>query len=274
VARLTPITEILRALFVRSSNQCAFPGCTQPLINHKNKFIGQVCHIEAALPGGARYNEFQTDEERRAYNNLLLLCYPHHIETDDVFEYSAERLRIIKQEHEQQFRKSDFKIDESELYKLVHEMDQFWNNVERLNKYEHTFNELVFEVDAKASGLEVLDCANEAVRHIEEFLQILHDSDRNIPKDLADLLGRKGLGSELFSDIPYYENPFENRNWEIHNLAFNNCMQSLRISLTHIEVKYLEEYLKTNSNDLIARTRLEKVKCILKDLAQYAAHAD
>ncbi len=48
MARLAPKAEILRALFARSGNQCAFPGCTQPLINDKNKFIAQVCHIEAA----------------------------------------------------------------------------------------------------------------------------------------------------------------------------------------------------------------------------------
>jgi len=51
LARLAPNTNVLRALFARSGNQCAFPGCTQPIINSKNKFIGQVCHIEAASEG-------------------------------------------------------------------------------------------------------------------------------------------------------------------------------------------------------------------------------
>ena len=46
MAPLTPKTEILRALFARSGNQCAFPVCAQPLVNDKNKFIAQVCHID------------------------------------------------------------------------------------------------------------------------------------------------------------------------------------------------------------------------------------
>jgi hypothetical protein len=37
-------------------------------------FIGQLCHIEAAEEGGQRFNERMTNEERRAFENLLLLC--------------------------------------------------------------------------------------------------------------------------------------------------------------------------------------------------------
>ena len=128
MARLAPSTDVLRALFARSGNQCAYPGCTQPIINQRNKFIGQVCHIEAAMPGGERHNKTQSDEQRRDYDNLLLLCYPHHIETNDVGEYPVDKL-AMKLEHERQFLKTDFKIDESELYRLSHEMEQFWGDV-------------------------------------------------------------------------------------------------------------------------------------------------
>ena len=82
LARLSPRLETIRGLFARSGNQCALPGCIHPLVNEKQKFIGQVCHIEAAMPDGERYNPKQTDEERRSYENLLILCYQHHIETD------------------------------------------------------------------------------------------------------------------------------------------------------------------------------------------------
>ena len=51
MSRLAPKIDVLKALFARSGNQCAFPGCTQPLMNEKNKFIAQVCHIEAAMRG-------------------------------------------------------------------------------------------------------------------------------------------------------------------------------------------------------------------------------
>lgn len=274
MARLAPKLEVVRALFARSGNQCAFPGCTQPLVSNKNKFIGQICHIEAAMPNGERYNENQNDEERRAYDNLLIMCYPHHIETDDVEEYPVERLTQIKLDHESTFEKSNFKIDESELYKLVSEMDKYWGDIERLNTIDHTFEELAFSIDAKGSFFDILCSARKATDWIEKLLDRLEKSDENLKSDFNKLIESKGLPAELFDDVPYYENPFEIRNWEDHNLCKPNWIQRLRIDLTHIEVKYLEEYLKTNRDDLAAKSRLEKVKAILSDFAQNAIHVD
>ena len=124
MSRLSSKTDVLRALFARSGNRCAFPGCTASLINEKNQFVAQVCHIEAAESGGERYNENQSDEERRGYDNLLILCYPHHVETNDVELYSTQVVKEMKANHEQKFDRNPFKIDESLLYKISEEKNQ------------------------------------------------------------------------------------------------------------------------------------------------------
>ncbi|WP_440874306.1 hypothetical protein [Thalassotalea sp. PLHSN55] len=276
MARLAPKTNTLRALFARSGNQCAFPGCTQPIMNNKNKFIGQVCHIEAAMTGGERFNEESDDEFRRSYENLLILCYPHHIETDDVKEYPAERLIQIKNEHEQVFEKDNFKIDEAELVKLSHEMEKYWGDIERLNNVDHVFADtgLAMEVKGDNSFFQVIKSAYEAIDGIKGLLDRLHESDENLQNEFESLLIKKGISKEAFEDIPYYENPFINRNWESHNLGTPNWLQRIRIDLVHIEVKYLEEYLKTNSNDLVAKASFEKAKEHLKKFAKTAMHVD
>jgi hypothetical protein len=101
--RLAPSTETLRELYLKSGNQCAFPGCRSPMINPDGAFVGQVCHIEAAEPGGERFNSAQSNEDRRKSSNLLLLCYQHHVETNDVSAFSVARVTRIKQEHEKKF---------------------------------------------------------------------------------------------------------------------------------------------------------------------------
>lgn len=276
MARLAPKTDVLRALFARSGNQCAFPGCTQSLINDKNKFIAQVCHIEAASEGGERFNPEGNDEHRRSYENLLILCYPHHIETDDVEEYPANRLQQIKRDHEQLFLKSDFKIDESELTKLSYEMEKYWSDIDRLNKLDHIFADsgLAMDVNGENSFFEVIVSAYDAVNGIESLLELFHKSDEELKADFEALLVKKGVSPELFSDIPYYANPFENRNWESHNLGTPNWLQRLRIDLVHIEVKFLEEYLKTHCDDLHAKAKFEKAKKELKEYAGTAMHVD
>jgi hypothetical protein len=276
MARVAPKTDVLRALFARSGNQCAFPDCTQSLINDKNKFIAQVCHVEAASEGGERFNPKGNDDHRRSYENLLIMCYPHHIETDDVREYPVDRLLQIKREHEQLFLKSDFKIDESELTKLSYEMEKYWSDIDRLNKLDHIFADsgLAMDVNSGNSFFDVIASAYDAVNSIESLLKSFHISDENLKVDFESLIAKKGISPEVFSDIPYYANPFENRNWESHNLGTPNWIQRLRIDLVHVEVKYLEEYLKTHSDDLHAKAKFEKSKDALSEYARTAMHID
>lgn len=276
MARRAPTTETLRALFARSGNQCTFPGCTQPLINEKNKFIGQVCHIEAAMPGGERYNPDSDDEHRRSYENLLLLCYPHHIETNDVKEYPVEKLTKIKNEHEQLFKTSNFKIDEAELYKISGEMEKYWEDIELLNTIKHMSADsgLAMEINGKATFADVIASARNAINGIENLLNILHESDKTLEDDFLSLLKKKEISKVQFDDIPYYENPFINRNWELHNIGTPNWLERVRIDLIHIEVKYLEEYLKTNKDDFAAKLTFDNARNELKKYAQTATHVD
>ena len=140
MSRLSPKLETLRALFAKSGNQCAFPNCNHFLINKKNKFIAQVCHIEGANKGGERYNENSNDEERRSFDNLLILCYAHHIETNDIVEYTVEKLKELKYKHEKSFENS-FSIDEIALKNLSSEIEDYWNNLELLNQTKHVYSD-------------------------------------------------------------------------------------------------------------------------------------
>ncbi|HAN76755.1 MAG TPA: hypothetical protein DCQ31_02705 [Bacteroidales bacterium] len=95
----TPTT--IKRLFALSGNQCAFPDCDVIFVlPERQEIIAQICHIEAAELGGERYNPNQTDDERRDYNNLILLCPNHHVETDDIVKYSVEVLKEMKRNHE------------------------------------------------------------------------------------------------------------------------------------------------------------------------------
>lgn len=103
VKRLAPKQEVLRELYIKSGNECAFPGCHNVLVDENGKFVGEVCHIEAAMPGGERFNPNMTNEDRRSFDNLLLLCHQHHVVTDDVNEYTVEKLREMKRNHEARY---------------------------------------------------------------------------------------------------------------------------------------------------------------------------
>lgn len=97
-----PTERDVKRLFALSLNQCAFPSCLTPIFGLSDEMVGEICHIKARSPDGARYDPAQTDEERHAFGNLILLCRNHHKTVDDQPDkYTAEWLTRIKREHEQ-----------------------------------------------------------------------------------------------------------------------------------------------------------------------------
>jgi len=103
VKRLPVLAKTLRQLHMLSGNECAFPDCQNKMLADDGALIGQVCHIEAAEEGGQRFNENQSNEDRRAFSNLLLMCYQHHIVTNNVDQYDVAAMRAIKSNHERRF---------------------------------------------------------------------------------------------------------------------------------------------------------------------------
>ena len=258
-------------MFAKSGNQCAFPNCNHSLINKKNKFIAQVCHIEGANTGGERYNRNSTDEERRCFDNLIILCYAHHIETNDIVEYTVEKLKELKYRHERSFD-NNFNIDEIVLENLSTEIEDYWNNLELLNQKQHVYSDLAVPIDIKNTFSEMIFRLNESMDLIQLHFDSIKANDASLVDDITTFLQSKKIKVDLINIIQNYryDNPFINRNWETFNLAIPNVMQQLNIDIVHLEIKHLEEYLKTHSNDRVATQRFEDIK---KQLSQYAISA-
>lgn len=99
--RKEPTPNTKQRLFALSGNRCAFLNCPVQYVEiDRAKTMLQICHIEAAEEGGERWNSNSDAEERRSFENLILLCPNHHVETNDEKKFSVEILREIKSNHE------------------------------------------------------------------------------------------------------------------------------------------------------------------------------
>lgn len=112
--RKDPKLSIIKALFAKSGNQCAFPGCSHPLVDDRNLFIAEVCHINSVSKKDARYDSSLSEDDLRKYDNLILLCHAHHKRVDSFEEeYSADKLRRMKEEHEKLHQDKSFSPSDS-----------------------------------------------------------------------------------------------------------------------------------------------------------------
>jgi hypothetical protein len=117
----------LKVIFTLSMNECAYPDCSQPVIQPKTDesdaaVVAQICHIYAASDNGPRGNPDMTDKERNLPDNLMLFCPTHHTIVDKQHEtYPAKLLLEWKGRHERRFREtfgasiSDLGYEELEL---------------------------------------------------------------------------------------------------------------------------------------------------------------
>jgi hypothetical protein len=101
-ASTAPKESTLKRLFALSRNRCALGGCTTQIVDPASGVLsGEICHIKARKPKGPRYDPNQTDEERHAFANLIVLCGLHHTAVDaQPTRFTVELLSEIKDIHE------------------------------------------------------------------------------------------------------------------------------------------------------------------------------
>jgi hypothetical protein len=108
--RLPPTPQTLKRLFAYSGNQCARPGCRNYLVDDGGTMLGKVAHIHAAGRKGPRFDRDMSNEVRRHFNNLLVLCGACHDIIDDKAreaDFPAALIVQWKASHEARFQRAE-----------------------------------------------------------------------------------------------------------------------------------------------------------------------
>ena len=267
-----PTLATLKALFAKSGNVCAFPDCVEPLVTEDGLFVGTVCHIEGRSKKGPRYNPVSTNDERRHYNNLILLCYPHHRRIDmDLEKYTADRIRDMKRRHENSV-KSHIEVSASVVRQLEEEVAGYWKAVVDVQK-RHAVPDLAVEIDPKADGRTIFRRLYVQVRAIGEVFAQQSRSDAMLLDELKVFLEKLDYDLDKIEAVHYSDNPFEARNDEQHFLNPNIITETTAL-LLQAELLYLIEYRRGHVADKNARGRMQVVKRRLKKIAKTAIYID
>lgn len=275
MTRKAPKLDTLRALFAKSGNCCAFPGCKNKIINNKNKLIGEICHIEAAEEGGERYNPKQTDEERRHYDNLILLCHEHHVETNDVQEYTVNKLKNMKKVHEAKFINNNFEIDEQVLKSILLQINEFWQNIEFLNKYKHQAPEdFKMEIDINKKSIQIFDELQRNIETLSDILSEIAEFNNTLWENIVKYLESYNVDLSNVKNIPYYDNPYNSPFWEKLCIGAPNLTNQSKILLKQLSIKYLELYIQHNPTNIEALKKLNELREEFKEIAATSSYVD
>ncbi len=108
----------LKILFGLSRNRCAYPECTENIIEAATEKSDALvsAHIHAISTDGPRGTTELTDKELNSPENLILLCPTHHRKVDGQHEtYPPEMLKQWKQAHESKQFSADLDSAQSNI---------------------------------------------------------------------------------------------------------------------------------------------------------------
>jgi hypothetical protein len=98
---MEPSLATVKRVFALSRNCCAFTNCDTPIVEESGTVTGEICHIKARNSGGPRYDPAQTEKQRHAFENLILMCARHNKLIDsEPGRYSVDVLLEMKEAHE------------------------------------------------------------------------------------------------------------------------------------------------------------------------------
>ncbi|GAB5564432.1 MAG: hypothetical protein Wins2KO_14950 [Winogradskyella sp.] len=268
--RKPPSAETYKLLYVRSGNECAFPGCNHPIFNDDGLYIAQLCHINAANEGGQRYDKNQTDEQRRAPENLLFMCHRHHKETDS---FKEDKLLEIKLNHESQFTESGRQLSKEMLEQISNESIYYWS---RQKQKEFELDDLKMKTDFNFNESELYNEVLEGINLIYNYCETCSQSDNSetLENDLKNLFDKAGLDYSKIEKIPYFENPFVLRNWEYHNIGLPNLFSNLIMKLYQLRVKTFETLVKLNPQNKDLKLELEQYRTDFEKHYDKSYHVD
>ena len=92
------------------------------------------------------------------------MCYRHHVETNYTDIFSVYKMQKIKSDHESQFEKQPYKINEKVLKNIMNEMGTFWFKIDELNKTQHSIPEFSVDINIKSSFLDIITKLDSSIK--------------------------------------------------------------------------------------------------------------
>jgi len=142
----------------------------------------------------------------------------------------------------------------------------YWEKLDILYKLrEPDSRPEIPEFDASLTDLEIIDKMEKDLKSLKKLHEMIDNSYDRMEVDLKNLIKKLNFDVKKLRSIPYYENPFFDRDWETRVLGLNNFYIYLKCGILQLKVKALEREVVLDPKNKKIISKLKKAKSDLKD---------
>lgn len=223
----------IKRLFAFSGNQCSKPNCKRPVIAEDGvTVVGKVCHIEAASSKGPRYRKKMTDEERRKYDNLILLCDEHHSIIDNKKnegEYSVELLLEWKKDHISENNGSEIDVADETVYSAINDI------VSAIGRLEKNTEKIYVQVSEISQDLKRI----KGISDLDQMKSLVEDYKREVASGESEF-------KELFDKIRHFSSNIDEIKQELSEKLADGGFEDDTDWATELKEAYTKRLLKND----------------------------
>lgn len=142
----------------------------------------------------------------------------------------------------------------------------YWEKLDTLFKLrEPDSRPEVPEFDASLTDLEIIGKMENDLKSLKKLHEIINNSYEKMEVDLKNLIKKLNFDTKKLKSIPYYENPFSSRDWEVRIIGLNNFYIYLKCSILQLKVKALEREVILDPKNQKFISELKKAKNNLRN---------
>ena len=152
------------------------------------------------------------------------------------------------------------------------------NHRNKLLQYNRNMDtELKIQINPDATTEDNLSAIEIQLASIQKLFDEFRKSDQRCMADLDELAQKANLSSKTIKklhDVPYFENPFVDRMWELHNLGVNNTMSIMFLNFLQLKVNVFRLLCESNPAKKDVKEKLEKAINELEEFHKNTIYAD
>lgn len=153
------------------------------------------------------------------------------------------------------------------------DMDETWKEIKLTWENIDAPLDLKTDCNLEKNMEELIEILKTEIKAVEKFHKNIKASYSKMDEDLKFLLEKLEINTKIIEEVPYYQNPFINRDWETITF-FPNVLKKLKLLVLQVKLTHLYRKAEESIWDKEIEEKIKNTKEELKDEVENAIYID